>query len=212
MTQLVPAILAETATALEAQAEAVVGLADLVSFDVMDGQFVPRRTPRPAEFPKLPPGRSIFWHLMVHDPMTYLDECLNVPSTIVAVHAEALGAREAIERLAHEDVLSGLVLNPATSVSDVQDWIALVDLVQVMTVIPGAQGSEFLPGQLGKIPQLRALRENLLVAVDGGASRGTIEAVARYRLDYIIVGSALTQAKDPREEFRILSRLAAINS
>ncbi|MBI4023024.1 hypothetical protein HY375_02580 [Candidatus Berkelbacteria bacterium] len=211
MTQLVPAILASTAHALETQASDIVSLADLVSYDVMDGAFVSEGTPRPGQFPILPPGSSLFWHLMVHDPLTYLDECLAHPneSKIVAVHAEAVGLEAALERLRTEEVIVGLVLNPATRVADVHSLIRSVDLVQIMTTIPGAQGHQFLPAMLEKVQELKELRENLLVAIDGGADLATIAMIARFWPDYVAVGSALTEATDPADTYRAMERLVA---
>ncbi|MBI4032539.1 hypothetical protein HY374_02440 [Candidatus Berkelbacteria bacterium] len=212
MAVIVPAILAESPAALTVQAERVVSLAPLISFDVADGEFVSARTPLPTDYPKLPPGKSVFWHLMVHEPVRYLEDCLAVPSQIIAVHAEARGVGEALDVLAERDILTGLVINPETPVSLIEPALDRVDLVQVMTVQPGAQGSRFFPEQLGKLSQLRALRENLVLAVDGGVSRATVEVVSRYRPEYLVVGSALLEANEPAEEYRILSRLAAIAS
>lgn len=212
MALIIPAVLADSPHALFAQAERVVGLGELLSYDVADGEFVRLHTPPPADYPKLSPGHRVFWHLMVHEPARYLADCLAFPSQIVAVHAEARGVGEALDELTKIDVLAALVLNPETPVSLIQPALDRVDLVQVMTVYPGAQGGRFLPEQLGKLTQLRALRENLVLAVDGGVDRATIEGVARYRPDYIVVGSALIEAEDPADEYGILTRLASIHS
>ncbi|MBI2589563.1 hypothetical protein HYW32_00805 [Candidatus Berkelbacteria bacterium] len=205
---LVPAILAKTSAELALQFDQVRNLSSLLSYDVADGQFVPSLTPSPRDFPQTSKA-EIFWHLMVEKPLEFIDECLALPTKIIAVQAEAGGAPAAIEKLASSPVLTGLVVNPSTPVRALEQFLPQVDLIQIMTVIPGAQGQHFLPAMLPKLSQLRCLKSDLMLAVDGGVSSATIESVLRYRPDYIVVGSALTRARDPAEEWRVLSRLVA---
>jgi len=83
-------------------------------------------------------------------------------------------------------------------------------MVQALTVVPGAQGRGFLADQLGKIDVLRELQPGLQVAVDGGINRGTMKAAAVRHPEYLAIGSALLEAEDPADEYRVLERLAAI--
>lgn len=206
---LVPAILGRTRTDVEQAARRVVRLGPLLHYDVADGQFVPLLTPPPGDFPKLPEDHSIIWHLMVEQPVQYLPDCLAVQTALILIHAEAQGVQAALDQLHTKQTMVGLVLNPKTRVADCTDLIDQVDLVQVMTVQPGAQGQPFEPALLSKIGQVLAHRK-LPVAVDGGVNSATIEAVIRYQPAYIAVGSAVTNSPTPVEAWQTLQRLVTI--
>ncbi|MGI6103553.1 MAG: hypothetical protein ACOYBJ_02955 [Patescibacteria group bacterium] len=203
---IVPAILAPTTQGLVQQAAAVAPLSTLVSYDVAEEQFVGTSTPGPLEYPKLTPDRSVIWHLMVHEPVLHLPDCLSYPTHSIVVHAEARGANEALAELRTGDVLGGLAINVETPVEQIFPFLPDVDFVQLMTVRPGGQGRPFEPAALTKIPELRAKRENLVIAIDGGVSPSTIATVARYRPDYVFVGSALTSVEDPADAYRVLTQ------
>lgn len=202
--KIVPAILGSNQEEVQKQFEAVAGLTDLISYDVADGHFVPSITPQPLDYPNPQNGQQIFWHLMVDNPQHYLNECLTFPSRIIAVHVESKGVTQSLAILLKSDVLSGLVFNPETKVSEHLSLIQKADLVQVMTVKPGEQGNDFIAQSLDKIPELKKIKDNLLIAVDGGINLDTIEVVMRYQPDYIVVGSFLTKVVGIKENFEIL--------
>ncbi len=205
--QVVPALEAETVEQLARDANRVAGLTSLLHYDVADGQLVASRTPAPADYPKVPEGIHIFWHLMVQDPVDYLDACLDFPTELVTVAAEARGAAEAIGQLNERGIRAALALAPPTWPRDVVSLIDTVSVVQIMTVEPGGQGRPFQPAQLGKVAEVRALNPALQIAIDGGVSAATIEAVVRYRPTYIAVGSALAAATAPADVWQTLNRL-----
>lgn len=197
MSVIVPALLAPTPEDLARQLEKVGPLSPLLSYDVADGVLVAPASPWPGEYPQPPDGTAIFWHLMVKDPIAMLPACLRFPTKMVALHVEADGLPNALDQLQNGGVPMGLALNPETPVSAVEPWLERLDFVQLMTVEPGGQGRPFLMKQLEKIAELRVLRPELQIAVDGGVSRATIQEVGRHNVDYIVVGSALLAAEDP---------------
>lgn len=206
MAVIVPALLASTPQELERQLEKVAGLSPLLSYDVADGVLVSPATPWPGEYPLPPDGTAVFWHLMVRDPVAMLPACLRFPTKMIALHAEADGLPSALAQLASAGVPAGLAVNPETPVNVVEPWLERIDFVQVMTVEPGGQGRPFLPEQLAKLRELRTLRPELQLIVDGGVSRATIQEVGRHNVDYIVVGSALTKAEDPARAYEELER------
>ena len=211
MGRIIPAVLAPTPSELAAQAGRVALLSDLISYDITEAAFVGTSTPEPSEYPKLPPEQSIVWHLMAHEPAKYLADCLAFPTHGMVVHVEAHGAKEVLDELRMSEVLAGLALNAETPLKAIEPFLDSVDFVQLMLVKPGGQGRPFEPTVLAKIPQLRALRENMVVAVDGGVSVATIGAIASYRPDYVFVGSALTRAEEPADAYAILDRLLRVS-
>ena len=208
---LIPAILAPTAETLSRQAERLVHLSDVLHYDVTDGVFVATYTPPPSEYPHLAEGKQVVWHLMVEEPAEFLDACLQYPTERIILHAESRGLEAALDILAERDIPVGVAMNPRTRVAEVTPLLGDIPYVQVMTVEPGAQGHAFQPTELVKITQLRSLRPDLQIAVDGGINSGTIERVSRYHPDYCVVGSALTQSENPTDEYRTLSRLASLS-
>lgn len=208
--KLVPAILASSTEELLAQARRVAPLTDLLSYDVADGELVGARTPKPEEYPRLPDGKQIFWHLMVHEPTEYLGACLEAPTAFVALHLEARGLQEALTYLAEQGISTGLVLSPRTPATALTPYLDAIQFAQVMTVDLGAQGQSFQPVQLQKLRELRSLAPGLELAVDGGVSSATIESILRYRPDYLVVGSALTRSETPSDSWQTLNRLIDI--
>lgn len=208
---LIPAILAQTVEGLLAQAERVAPLSDLIHYDVADGRFVSTQTPPPSDYPHLTEGKRIIWHLMVEEPDEFLDACLQYPTERIILHAESRGLEAALTILTEREIPAGLALNPRTRVAEITQLLREIPYVQVMTVEPGAQGHAFQPTLLTKITQLREAFPALQIAVDGGLNSATIESVSRYHPDYVVVGSALTEAEDPNDEYRILTRLTSIN-
>lgn len=208
-TTLIPSVMGSTVDDVTRDAAHVVNLSPILNYDVADGQFVPATTPRPEDYPKVPEGIQIFWHLMVHEPIAYLDACLEHPSRMIALHAEAREVPVALSRLVGTEILAGITLNPRTLPRDVADLIEQVAFVQIMTIEPGAQGRLFQPELLAKLDLVRTINPQALLVVDGGANSGTIEAIVRYRPDYIAVGSALTRAESPVDAWAILNRIVA---
>ncbi len=199
---IVPAILAPTEKELQEQLAKVADLSDLVSFDVASEDFVDGlTTPSPKDFPQLSEGKKVFWHLMVKNPINLIDECLQFPAKIIAVHAEAEGVDEALKLIKSKEVLAGLVFNPDTDISKFTDLIKLVDVVQIMTVIPGAQGRDFDGSNLEKIDYIRTLNPSVKIAVDGGINPETIGRVLPNSPDFIVIGSFLTKAQNPKQNF-----------
>lgn len=208
--QLVPAIEAETVEQLIADAAQVAPLAHLLHYDVADGNFVASSTPRPVDFPSVAAGTAIFWHLMVHEPASYLNECLEFATDFVAVAAESEGVEEAIAQLSLRDIKTVLSLSPPTRPRDVAHLIDQVAGVQIMTIEPGGQGRPLEPTLLGKLAEVRVLNPTALLCVDGGANVATIEAIVRHRPDFIAVGSALTRAESVTDAWRTLNRLVDV--
>lgn len=199
--KIVPALLASSAVEARRQYDRVQGLGEHLHYDVGDGMFVPGTTIAPESYPE--PSMTIFWHLMVDNPATYLERCLRFPTYAVVLHVESQGRDEALAALKQvPDVLTGLAVNPTTPLTELSLLLPEIDLVQIMTVEPGAQGQPFLANALERIPAIREHRENILIGIDGGMSRATIPLTRPYRPDYVMVGSALQEATDPAAEFQ----------
>jgi ribulose-phosphate 3-epimerase len=173
-----------------------------IHVDIMDGHFVPNFSMGPQVVEALRPladqlGLALHVHLMVAEPDRYLADFAHACANAISVHVEATShlyrTVQAIWRLG---VHAGVALNPATPLVMLDDILADVDLVLVMSVEPGFGGQEFIPSSLGRIEQLRGTLarrglDRVRIAVDGGVHADTIGAIARAGADIAVAGSAI---------------------
>jgi ribulose-phosphate 3-epimerase len=178
--------------------EAEAAGADYLHVDVMDGHFVPNITIGPVvvEAIRRQTGLPLDVHLMIEEPERHVEAFARAGASILTVHPEATQQlHRTIETICRLGVKPGVALNPGTSVALVEDVLADVDLVLVMSVDPGFGGQEFIEGVLPKVRRLRGLLDGgrlpAELEIDGGISPETaprsIEAGARV----LVAGTAI---------------------
>ncbi len=152
MTKIAPSILSADFLRLgeEVKAAEEAG-ADLIHIDVMDGRFVPNITVGPlvAAAAKRATGLPLDVHLMIVEPEKYIDDFARAGADYLTVHEEAtVHLHSAVQQIKEAGVKAGVSINPATPVSAIEDIVADVDLVLVMSVNPGFGGQAFIPHAL----------------------------------------------------------------
>lgn len=172
--------------------------AEYVHIDVMDGSFVPSMS---FAFPVIRSIRGctdrIFdVHLMIEEPIRYIDEFVDAGADIITVHAEACKHLDrTIEAIKERGVLAGVALNPATSLETVRYILPKVDMLLIMTVNPGFGGQKLIPYTLEKVRQAHALIQELGcktdIQVDGGITLDNVEAAMDAGANIIVAGSAV---------------------
>jgi ribulose-phosphate 3-epimerase len=175
--------------------------ADLLHLDIMDGHFVPNLTFGPPIVRSLSPHCSIPLdaHLMVTDPDLLLDDLAAAKVARIAVHIEACShLQRTLSRIRDAGIEAGISINPATSLSQLEDALPWVDFVLVMSVNPGFGGQDFLPESLGKIRRLRQMAEmrELDITVDGGVCGGNAAALVAAGATTLVAGSAIFGVAD----------------
>jgi ribulose-phosphate 3-epimerase len=140
-------------------------------------------------------------HLMISRPDHYLQRFIDAGADLISVHVEAEhDVAETLRRIRAAGKLAGLALNPATPVSAVEPFLAEIDLLLCMTVVPGFGGQAFMPEVLGKITTAAKLRESrgltYHIEVDGGIDATTAARCYEAGANVMVAGSSTFRAPD----------------
>jgi ribulose-phosphate 3-epimerase len=219
---IAPSILSADFAALgSAIAAAERGGADLIHIDVMDGHFVPNITIGPPVVRSLRRVAKVPLdvHLMIADPDRYIDAFAEAGAAMLSVHVEVLPhLHRTIHAIKALGVKAGVVLNPSTSVSTLEEIAADVDFVLVMSVNPGFGGQTFIPGSESKLKAVRALLDRAgnaaPVEIDGGVDKATVSRVIAAGARIIVAGAAIFHSPDAEQATRDLksAAIAALTS
>jgi len=207
--RVVPAILTDNPAALENMVRQVETYTKYAQFDIMDGQFVPSHSITWEHIASLPTKLTWEAHLMVMRPENYLQGFLQAGAKKVVFHYEATSSPQKVINLARTLGLGvGLAVNPETTLESFLPIVDEVDSVLFLTVNPGYYGSKFIPEVMDKVKELRSVRPEIEIGVDGGIKEANITSIARAGVDVIYVGSAISLQPDPGESYRRLLALA----
>ena len=208
--KVVPALLTDDTDSLARLVDSANGFADFVQIDIMDGQFVPSRSIMSKDLKGLDIRFDWEAHLMVVDPLHYVEQFKDVGARRIIFHLESDDDPAEVITLARSlGVSIGVALNPDTPVDAARDVLPDVDSVLLMSVHPGYYGAPFVPEVVAKIEQVRQSFPGLEIGMDGGIKPENLVEVARRGLDSVCVGSAIFRAADPADAYQRLSLLAA---
>lgn len=205
MIEILPSLLSADFARLGAHiAEVEAAGATMLHFDVMDGHFVPNLT---MGTPVLQSIRKISRahldvHLMITNPDQFAPIFVEAGADSVSVHQEACPHLDRTLRMIQtEGALAGVVLNPATPVSTLDEVLDVVDFVLIMSVNPGFGGQKFLANSLNKVRQLAERRERLglrfKIEIDGGIGASNAAEVVRAGAEWLVAGNSIFGTPDP---------------
>ena len=185
--------------------------ADWIHVDVMDGRFVPNITIGPLIVEALRPvtKKPLDVHLMIVEPERYVADFAKAGADIISVHAEASSTthlHRALGQIKELGKMAGVVLNPGSSLEQIEYVLDLCDLVLIMSVNPGFGGQSFIPGVVPKIRQLRRMCDERgldpWIEVDGGLKGANAWQVIEAGANAIVAGSAVFNTSDYAEAIR----------
>lgn len=197
--KLAPSILAADFARLGEQvAQAAEAGADRIHVDVMDGHFVPNISMGAPIVASLRRVTALPFeiHLMISDPDFFLDEFVEAGSDSFLVHWEGnANLHRTVQRIKTLGKRAGVVINPATPATVLEEILQDVDQVLIMTVNPGFGHQHFLPTTLGKIQRVRQMIEQIKsgcdLEVDGGIDRGTAPLTVAAGANVLVAGTAI---------------------
>ncbi len=205
-----PSILACDFSILKEEIDSIVNTSDYLHIDVMDGHFVPNITFGPGLVKDIRKHYDIVFdvHLMISNPIDYIEEFALAGSDIITFHLEAnSNVFDTIKKIKSFNKKVGLSIKPKTKIEEIIPYLNELDLVLVMSVEPGFGGQKFDPSSLEKISLLKKLRNennfNYEIEVDGGINDQTFSLVKEAGVDVVVAGSYVFNSND---------RISKINS
>lgn len=207
-----PSILASDYANLQSELERI-SASDLIHIDVMDGHFVPNIS---IGAPVVAAAKKVCdipfdVHLMISDPLSYVEQFADAGADIICFHAESdSDMGETIDKIVSLGKKAAVAVKPGTDIDVVLPYIDKLWMVLVMTVEPGFGGQSFMQSTMPKIEKLRAVAPNVNIEVDGGINSETVKLAARAGANVFVAGSAVFKSECPNDTIALLRQNAEV--
>lgn len=204
MKRLAPSILSADFSRLAEDVKAIErGGADLIHVDVMDGHFVPNISFGSTVMKSLEGKTKLPFdvHLMIENPDEYLEDFVTTQTEYITIHQEACPhLHRTIQHIKSLGIKAGVSINPATSLSTLDQVLGDIDMVLLMSVDPGFGGQSFIASTFDKLAELLDIRkmedDRFEIEIDGGVNTDNIQELMTSGVDIAVAGSAVFKAAD----------------
>ncbi|MGN1314056.1 MAG: ribulose-phosphate 3-epimerase [Lachnospiraceae bacterium] len=215
MNILSPSILSADFTRLGEEIRAVEKAgAKYLHIDVMDGRFVPSISFGMPVISSIRKASRIVFdvHLMIEEPIRYIDEFVKAGADIITIHLEACSdVKATLDRIHQSGVKAGITIKPATPAENLIPYLEQVEMILLMSVEPGFGGQKYIEGSTDKIRRVREMLKerglNIDLEVDGGINPDNVETVLEAGANVIVAGSAVFGAETAKKAALFMEKL-----
>jgi len=196
--KIAPSILSADLSKVNNEIKEVEEYSDLIHVDIMDGIFVPPRTIDSDFVRKINTKVPLDVHLMVHEPSdSYIKRFIDVGAYSITIHEEACkNPANQINFIKKNKAKAAISIKPNTSLDKIKKYLDIVDMVLIMTVEPGWAGQKFIESTMPKVAELRNLKPELDIEVDGGINHYTARTSLDAGANIFVAGSSIFGKKD----------------
>ena len=197
MVSIAPSMLGADFGKMREAAELVAPHSSYLHMDVMDGHFVPNLTMGVDLVKALNGIAPLDVHLMVTDPVDFIDDFYDAGADIISVHVEANNPREALVKINQKNIKSGIAFNPSTPKEKIIPYLDIADMILVMSVEPGYCGQSFHENAIDRVKYFKTNFPSKIIEVDGGVSTQNSAILSKNGADILVAGSAIFKSSDP---------------
>ena len=196
--KIAPSILSADLSKVNEEIRQIGKYADLIHVDIMDGIFVPPTTIDSNFVKKIKTKIPLDVHLMVHEPSnSYIKGFIDAGAYSITVHEEACkDPLQQINFIKKNKIRAAISIKPNTSLDKIKKYLDFVDMVLIMTVEPGWAGQKFVESTMPKVSELRKMKPEIDIEVDGGINPYTARIAYDSGANVFVAGTSIFGKKD----------------